>query len=91
MKNFSLSMIELNNLPLSSPKRTKKKRKMMFGIKIEFLKIRGIDYLITEKDGGLKYTFQKNFQVTTYFARLFHFNPLYFNSTLPLKKYAIKC
>jgi hypothetical protein len=39
--------------PLSSPskKNIKKERKIEFSTKIEFLKIRGDDYLIAKKDG----------------------------------------
>jgi hypothetical protein len=34
--------------------------------------------------------FQQNFQPVPYIIRGFHFSLLTFNSTLPLKKYAIK-
>jgi hypothetical protein len=50
------------------------------------LKMRGINYLISKKDGGLKWTFQINFKVATYFIRSFHLSTLYFNLALPLKK-----
>jgi hypothetical protein len=48
-------MLESNDpLSLSSTKYGLKKRKIKFGIKIRFLKMRGISYLISKKDGGLK-------------------------------------
>jgi hypothetical protein len=55
-RQFSLSILEFANpFSLIRKKKTeKRKRKMKFGIKIEFLKIEGTGYQIAKKDRELK-------------------------------------
>ena len=58
---------------------------MKFGSNF-FLKIIGTDHLISKKNGRRKWTFKTNFKAAIYITRVFHFNPLSFNSTIFLKK-----
>jgi hypothetical protein len=86
-----LSTIKFNDsLSLLSPKKDWKIRKIKFGIKIIFLKIKGTGYLIDKNYRGLKWAFITNFKPAIYSTHPFQSSFLYFNPTLPLKKYAIR-
>jgi hypothetical protein len=57
---LSLSTLESDGalFLLSQKKKNQKIRKMKFGIKIKFLKIKGTGYLIAKKDGALNELFK---------------------------------
>jgi len=45
---------------------------MKFGIKMYCLKIKGIDYLIIKKAGGIKIYFTNKFESVIYVTHVFH-------------------
>jgi phage-related protein len=49
------------------------------------LKIKGIDYLIIKKAGGIKMYFTNKFESVIYVTHVFHSSSPSFNSTLPKK------
>lgn len=49
-----------------------------FFIKIEFLTTKGIDHLLTKKDGDKTNFNYMKFKISIYFQCDFHFGPLFF-------------
>jgi hypothetical protein len=60
-QTFSLSKLESNNLLSPPTKENWKMNKMKSNIKIEFYKIQGTNHLISKKNEGFKWVFNKKF------------------------------